>query len=91
MAEPTDSSSVDVMEIKLAVTFSQRGDDAQEGQTDQELRISTEDAGAGPYMVLRTERWAIDTNRELGRLVDQVEMAMHVVFSAFGRLGDSDG
>jgi len=26
----------------------------------QEIKISTDDAGAGPFVVIETERWAID-------------------------------
>lgn len=41
-------------------TFLQNADSCQEGDLPQQLTVSTEDAGGGPYLVLSTERWALD-------------------------------
>lgn len=45
----------------LSAVYTQLADEADEsGNGDQMFTISTEDAGAGIYYVVSTQRWAID-------------------------------
>lgn len=45
---------------KAQITLTQLDDDLGTGVDDQYLTVKVEDAGAGPYLVLETERWALD-------------------------------
>lgn len=40
--------------------FIQDQDSLQEGFNDQILHVEINDAGAGPYIIISTERWAFD-------------------------------
>ena len=42
------------------LVYVQEPDSCDPSQMDQELRIITDDAGGGSYILLKTERWAID-------------------------------
>ena len=41
-------------------TFSQEKDCNDEGSLCQLLTVETDDGGAGPYLIISTERWALD-------------------------------
>lgn len=57
----------------MAVTFAQEEDCAgRAGAGSQSLEISTADGGAGHYIVLKTERWAVDDIAELATICQQV-------------------
>lgn len=49
---------VSVLEQSASVVLTQEADGCSSG--DQVLTINTADAGGGNYIVLETERWAID-------------------------------
>jgi len=38
--------------------------------------------GAGPYLVLETTRWAVDSSKELNRLVKQFAAQVEALFDA---------
>lgn len=42
--------------------YIQDQDSLQEGFNDQILHVEINDAGAGPYIIISTERWAFDIN-----------------------------
>lgn len=48
---------------KVSVEYTQEADSNSDGL--QFLEVSTEDAGAGVYYVLKTERWSFDDPQEL--------------------------
>ena len=54
------SKETPVVVNKIVVTYAQEQDDCSEVNIDQFLEITLEDAGAGPYFVIKTDRWAID-------------------------------
>jgi len=59
----------------VSVTYVQNGDSQQDGYADdtatQELRIYTENAGGGRFLVLETERWAINRDpQEIACLIE---------------------
>jgi len=47
-------------DYKLSATFSQPKDGNDAGDDYQELEVRTADCGGGPYLIINTERWAID-------------------------------
>jgi hypothetical protein len=47
------------------VTYLQERDCCQKGDDFQELKIKIEDGGGGPYVILKTTRWAISNLDEL--------------------------
>lgn len=44
----------------MHVTYSQNPDSCDSSQYDQDLEVGIADAGGGPYIILKTERWAMD-------------------------------
>ena len=42
------------------LVYVQEPDSCDPSQMDQQLRVSTDDAGGGSYIILKTERWALD-------------------------------
>lgn len=45
---------------EMRIVYSQKADSCSPSDFDQDLEIETADAGGGPYLVLKTERWAVD-------------------------------
>ena len=56
---------------KAQITLTQPDDDNGTGLDDQYLTIKVEDAGAGPYIVLETNRWAVDLD-EIPALIEKL-------------------
>jgi hypothetical protein len=56
---------------RVVATYCQNQDDAYDNDTgiDQVLTLTLESAYAGPYLVIRTERWAMDRPRELTQIL----------------------
>jgi len=46
--------------FQTSITLTQESDSCDESGLGQDLEIRTDDAGAGPFIVLKTERWAMD-------------------------------
>jgi len=46
--------------LSKELVYVQEPDSCDPGQMDQGLRISTDDAGGGSYLILKTDRWALD-------------------------------
>lgn len=57
---------------KAQITLTQPDDDNGPGIDDQYLTVKVEDAGAGPYLVLETVRWAIDID-DLDEFIKQLK------------------
>ena len=49
----------------VSAEYLQDADDSSSNADIQSLQINTEDAGAGVYFVIKTERWAFDSIQEL--------------------------
>jgi len=61
--------------IAARLTYEQDPDGDDPGGV-QELRVEVTDAGAGPYLVIRTRRWAFDSPEQLvAVLEDAVRLA----------------
>ena len=50
---------------EVSVTYIQDRDSCDKGSSFQELKVFTDDAGNGKYIVFETERWAIDSIDEV--------------------------
>ena len=57
---------------RVAVVFSQESDCCESEAIGQELTIGTEDGGGGSYLILKTDRWAIDDAAEFMALCAEV-------------------
>lgn len=53
---------------ELTVIYTQESDCCASGDLPQELEISIIDGGAGPYILFKTERWAMDETELSGLL-----------------------
>lgn len=56
-----------------SMVFSQEADSMSE--TDQVITIRAQDAGAGKFFVIETERWAFDKIEQLVALLEQAQAA----------------
>ena len=63
--------------------FTQEPDDNDDGG-EQELRVSFNTAGAGPYLAIQTKRWAVDQPEALYSLLKPVYRAVEPLFGSFG-------
>lgn len=58
---------------EASLLFTQENDSCDDGDLGQDLRVEIADAGAGPYFIIKTERWAFDSIDELVALLRQAE------------------
>lgn len=59
--------------------FSQEGDCNEDDL--QELRVSLEEGGAGPFITISTGRWAFDCGSELIDLLHKIECTCSPLFA----------
>jgi len=64
---------------RLEATYYQDADGCDPG-VDQVLTLTLEEAGGGPFVTLRTARWAIDDRQELIALLREFEAAGRPLF-----------
>ena len=70
------SSEQPVAVNKVSVEYTQEADsNSADSNSDglQFLEVSTEDAGAGVYYILKTERWAFDNLNDLIKVLNDFE------------------
>ena len=65
------SSEQPVAVNKVSVEYTQEADSNSDGL--QFLEVSTEDAGAGVYYILKTERWDFDNLNDLIKVLNDFE------------------
>lgn len=69
--------------MSVTAVYMQDGDGALEASpVDQTLTLTMTHCGAGPYLILETERWAVDSSKELNRLVKQFAAQVEYLFDA---------
>lgn len=70
--------------MSVTAVYMQDGDGAMEAGpvVDQTLTLSMVHCGAAPYLILETERWAVDSSKELNRLVKQFAAQVEYLFDA---------
>lgn len=65
------SSEQPVAVNKVSVEYTQEADSNSDGL--QFLEVSTEDAGAGVYYIMKTDRWAFDNLNDLIKVLNDFE------------------
>lgn len=68
--------------MSVTAVYMQDGDGAQELPTEQTLTLTMTHCGAAPYLILETDRWAVDSSKELNRLVKQFAAQVEYLFDA---------
>ena len=68
--------------MSVTAVYMQDQDGDQSQGDSQELTLSMTHCGAGPYLILETERWAVDSSKELNRLVKQFAAQVEALFDA---------
>jgi hypothetical protein len=58
---------------QLTMIFSQQADDLDNAGVNQHIEITTQDAGAGFYYVIKTERWAFDNVYQMKALIEKFQ------------------
>jgi len=66
--------------MSVTAVYMQDGDGDQDA--DQTLTLTMTHCGAGPYLVVETERWALDCPKEMNRLVKQFAAQVEYLFDA---------
>lgn len=68
--------------MSVTAVYMQSPDGDDENRGDQTLTLEMTHCGAGPYLVIETERWAVDRPRELNQLVKQFVAQVEALFDA---------
>lgn len=56
----------------------------------QELRVSIEEGGGGPFITISTRRWAFDSGSELSSLLHKIEFTCKPLFALFAEKDRND-
>lgn len=56
----------------MSVSFTQESDSCASDDLGQTLEVGVDDAGAGPFLWIKTDRWAVDNVAELVVLLEHV-------------------
>jgi hypothetical protein len=59
---------------KISITYSQEEDGCDISNNFQELKIFTNDAGSGKFIVFETKRWALDDIEELIEILNDFKL-----------------
>jgi hypothetical protein len=59
---------------EMQVTYTQENDSCDSSSFPQQLELSTDDAGGGKFIVIKTERWAIDSIDELVEILNDFKL-----------------
>jgi len=79
---PDADAGVHVAISDISITFTQEADSCDENSNGyQFLKITTEDAGAGTYFVIETQRWAVDNLEDLTVLLKDAMLRATTDFS----------
>lgn len=68
--------------MSVTAEYRQDSDDDQIDGDEQELKLSMVTGGGAPYLVIETQRWAVDRPKELSRLVKQFAAQVEYLFDA---------
>jgi len=63
---------------EISITYTQEEDGCDESNKFQELKIFTNDAGEGKYIVFETERWALDNIEELVAVLNDFKLKAEI-------------
>lgn len=65
-----DRKPDDVIVSDVTIDYSQEPDSCSSSEEYQSLKISTDDAGGGKFMVISTERWAFNSVDDLIKVIE---------------------
>lgn len=68
--------------MSVTAVYMQDQDGDQSQGDSQELTLSMTHCGAGPYLVIETQRWAVDYPKEFTRIVKQFAAQVEALFDA---------
>ena len=68
--------------MSVTAVYMQDQDGDQSQGDSQELTLSMTHCGAGPYLVIETTRWAVDSPKEFTRIVKQFAAQVEALFDA---------
>lgn len=68
--------------MSITAVYVQDADGDQDSDAAQELKLSMTTCGTSPYLVIETQRWAVDRPKELTRLVKQFAAQVEALFDA---------
>jgi hypothetical protein len=66
--------------MSITAVYVQDADGDQDGGGSQELKLSMTTCGDAPYLVIETQRWAVDRPKEITRLVKQFAAQVEALF-----------
>lgn len=64
---------------QLEMVYYQESDDCDSSTLGQELFVSVDNAGAGPYVILKTERWAVGGPDDIDALAAELKRVLAMV------------
>ena len=67
--------------MSVRATYMQTADDGYPANASQTLLIEMTHCGAGPYLVVKTERWAMDHPEELLTVLDEFSENVKPLFN----------
>ena len=62
---------------QVSYEFSQEEDTNQDGDLGQSIKVFTQDSGGGCYIVIETERWAMDHD-DIGKFCDALKKIVNI-------------
>lgn len=68
--------------LSVTAVYVQDADGDQDTPHAQELKLSMTTCGDAPYLVMETQRWAVDRPKDLNRLVKQFAAQVEALFDA---------
>lgn len=66
--------------MSITAVYVQDADGDQDSDAAQELKLSMTTCGTSPYLVIETQRWAVDRPKELTRLVKAFAAQVEALF-----------
>ena len=66
----------------MTISYEQENDACDRSDLGQDLTVSVNDAGGGPYIVIQTDRWAIGGPSDIDAFADELK---HVLMMVEGR------
>lgn len=69
--------------MSITAVYMQDGDDAQ-SPSDQTLTLSMTHCGGSPYLVVETQRWAVERPKDVHRLIKDFAAQVEALFDEAG-------
>jgi hypothetical protein len=63
----------------VTIVYEQVNDACDRSDLGQDLTVSVNDAGGGPYIVIQTDRWAIGESSDIDAFADELKRVLMMV------------